>query len=207
MARPLFPNRYHNNGKQLKGNGIKSGITEKECLKTFLLYKRKLDISKSTIKRHRSCYYYAIHNADKELYTKCTAHMPGRSGYTPSKQSRLNRSKSHRLLYSRISARVDIGATEYFNSLNSAGKFSIQHPNIRFKDLGYWADGFDFVLNAWFEYDTPIHLKTLAKQKDLARQLEIIEHFKSIGKPLTAFYRFNATGKGEPGLHNVLTNI
>jgi hypothetical protein len=98
--------------------------------------------------------------------------------------------------------RVDAGATEFFNNLNRTQGFHVQHPNVYFKELGYFADGYDPVLHAWFEYDTPVHRRW--KEHDQKRQQEIIDYFKVIGRPLTAFYRVNVTGVGEPGMKNFI---
>ena len=104
-----------------------------------------------------------------------------------------------------VGARIDIGATEFFDNLNLHNGFHIQHPNVPFPDIGYFADGYDPKIHAWFEFDTPFHLKHKVKKKDAARQAEIIAHFQQNGNPLTAFYRINRTGRGEPGMVNVLS--
>jgi hypothetical protein len=111
--------------------------------------------------------------------------------------------KAIRLRYKTCTPRVDQGSAEYFEKLNRQG-FHIQYPNVYLSELGYWADGYDPVIHAWFEYDTPCHLNPRRKTKDLKRQTEIIEHFKSTGKPLTAFYRINATGVGKFELVNII---
>jgi hypothetical protein len=99
---------------------------------------------------------------------------------------------------------VDKGATEFFNNLNQNQSFHIQHPNVYFPELGYFADGYDPVLHVWFEYDTKFHLLPQVEERDLSRQQEIIEHFQQIGKPLKAFYRINGTGRGESKMKNVM---
>jgi hypothetical protein len=97
---------------------------------------------------------------------------------------------------------VDAGATEFFNNLNQTEGFHIQHPNVYFKELGYFADGYDPVLHAWFEYDTPCHLKESYKQHDAIRQNRIIGHFIKTGKSLNSFWRIDATN-GNPAMKKV----
>jgi hypothetical protein len=101
-------------------------------------------------------------------------------------------------------SKIDEGATEFFNNLNQTQGLHIQHPNVYFSELGYFADGYDPVLHAWFEYDTKSHRPSFVKQRDVLRQTEIIEYFKFIHKPLTGFYRINQTGLGKPGMVNIL---
>jgi len=98
---------------------------------------------------------------------------------------------------------IDHGALEEFARLNMAG-FHVQYPNFEIVKLGYFLDGYDAILHAVFEYDTPIHLRPVIRSNDLKRQQRIIRHFESTGQPLKAFYRINATGVGEPGMKNVL---
>jgi hypothetical protein len=106
-----------------------------------------------------------------------------------------------------VKTKVDRGATEFFNNLNQTQGFHIQHPNVYFPELGYFADGYDPILHAWFEYDTPSHLTLKYRVKDVKRQQEINDHFISIGKPLSAFYRINETGRGEPGMKKSVLKI
>jgi hypothetical protein len=102
---------------------------------------------------------------------------------------------------------VDAGASEYFNAMNLHNGFHIQHPNVRFKELGYFADGYDAILHAWFEYDTPSHSSRRAQERDARRQSVIIQHFVRIGKPLSHFFRINRTGRGDSGMRDILKEI
>lgn len=99
---------------------------------------------------------------------------------------------------------IDSGCLEEFENLNLYNGFNIQYPNIEIRDLGYFVDGYDPVLHAVFEYDTKSHLTRKYIEKDLIRQNEIMEYYKSIGKPLTSFYRINRTGVGDQGMRDVL---
>ena len=101
---------------------------------------------------------------------------------------------------------VDAGANDVFQYLNMYYDLHIQYPNVEIKDLGYFLDGYDSVANAAYEYDSRRHLIPAVKKKDLIRQKEIIEYYKSINKPLSAFYRINATGVGSKEMINVLDN-
>lgn len=101
---------------------------------------------------------------------------------------------------------VDRGAKEYFDDMNAYSGFHIIHPNVEIKELGYFADGYDPVLHAIFEYDTPAHNTGRSKKKDLQRQTEIINHYNDMGNPLSAFYRINRTGFGEQGMRNILSS-
>lgn len=99
---------------------------------------------------------------------------------------------------------VDAGANDYFQRLNICCGTHIQYPNIEIKDLGYFLDGYDEVTNSVYEYDTKSHNLSNKKGKDLIRQEEIINYYKSIGKPLSAFYRVNVTGIGPVEMKDVL---
>lgn len=99
---------------------------------------------------------------------------------------------------------VDRGATEYFNGLNRDSGCHIQHPNIEIKDLGYFVDGYDPIAHTVYEYDTPYHSKPCKRKRDLARQNEIIDYYKSIGNPLNNFYRINKTNVGKEDMIDVL---
>lgn len=100
---------------------------------------------------------------------------------------------------------VDKGSKEYFENMNLYNGFHIQYPNIEIKKLGYFMDGYDPLLHAVFEYDTKSHLTLKSKEKDLIRQVEIIEFYKNNNKPLNYFFRVNQTGIGEQGMRNILT--
>jgi hypothetical protein len=100
---------------------------------------------------------------------------------------------------------VDAGANEYFGCLNTSYGLNIQYPNIEIKDLGYFLDGYDNVAHAAYEYDSKRHLLPAVQHNDLIRQKEIIDYYNSISKPLSAFYRINATGVGSKEIVNVLT--
>lgn len=87
---------------------------------------------------------------------------------------------------------IDKGSSEYFKQLNENEGFHIKYPNIEIKDLGYFVDGYDPTLHAIFEYDTKTHNSKRYKEKDLQRQIEIIKYYKTMGKPLTHFFRINS---------------
>ena len=55
--------------------------------------------------------------------------------------------------------------------------------------MGYWADGYDPVNHCICEYDTQYHRFPYQRRKDNKRQCEIVQHFQSIGRPLSGFYR------------------
>jgi hypothetical protein len=61
-----------------------------------------------------------------------------------------------------------------------ANGFNFQHAEnggeFHIKELGYWVDGYDADRNIVIEFDEPKHNKT--KERDLQRQLEIIEYLK-----------------------------
>lgn len=99
---------------------------------------------------------------------------------------------------------VDVGASEFFNSMNLYNGFHIQHPNVHFPKLGYFADGYDPNLHAWFEFDTPCHRWSKYRSKDSKRQSKIISHFNRIGNPLIHFFRVNRTGAGSSGMIDIL---
>ena len=90
-----------------------------------------------------------------------------------------------------IGARQDKGADEFFSKMNSDG-YNFQQ-NWYCKELGYYADGYDKEKHIWCEYDTPYHKKIGQKEKDLNRQNNIIEYFKSTGNPLNRFMRIDST--------------
>jgi hypothetical protein len=92
----------------------------------------------------------------------------------------------NRLRDAGIGVYEDKGAREWFDKLNEK---EFNYKPKRFFDLGYDADGYDEKLHIWYEYDTPYHFTVHQKKKDLVRQENIINHFKSIGKPLRYFIR------------------
>jgi hypothetical protein len=98
---------------------------------------------------------------------------------------------------------VDVGASEFFSAMNLHNGFHIQHPNVHFADLGYFADGYDPVLHAWFEYDTKSHRCKKYRARDAVRQSRIIKYFQR-RTPLRHFFRVNRTGVGASGMSDVL---
>jgi len=99
---------------------------------------------------------------------------------------------------------VDKGAMDYFQRLNMYYDLNIEYPNYEIKNLGYFLDGYDKVSNVAYEYDSKRHLIPSVKENDLIRQKEIIDYYKSIGNPLSAFYRINATCVGSTEMIDVL---
>jgi hypothetical protein len=100
---------------------------------------------------------------------------------------KLRKLKAERFLRLNIGTSVDKGATEYFIGLNSSGK-SIETTKY-FSDIGYFADGYDPKDHIWYEYDTKYHSTRIQREKDMIRQNNIIDYFKSIGNPLRDFVR------------------
>lgn len=99
--------------------------------------------------------------------------------------------KCERLQMLGISPSIDEGATEWFSLLNADG--CMYQMNVYFKDIGYFADGYDAVNHMWMEYDTPCHRTPSRRKKDNERQARIIEYFERIGNPLNQFVRVDAT--------------
>ena len=138
-------------------------------------------------------------------------HIPWNAGKTKEEHpSLMSISKKARLLTIKrlertgnITPFVDDGAKEYFDNMNLFNNFHIIHPNYKLGELGYFLDGYDPILHAVFEYDSPHHIRK--QQKDLTRQNEIINYFIQIGNPLNHFFRINRTGRGEQGMTDVLT--
>ena len=89
---------------------------------------------------------------------------------------------------------IDKNAPEFFKKLNESG-YNFQPK--RFFEIGYDSDGYDSEKHIWIEYDTPYHRNITQQKKDLIRQNNIINYFKSINKPLLGFLRVieNKSGK------------
>lgn len=111
--------------------------------------------------------------------------------------------KKHRILRLKrlekykIPLNEDAGAREFFNNWNI--KYNTNFKPKTFWDLGYIADGYDENIHTWIEFDPPHHfyINGKLKPKDIKRQNNIINHFKSIGKPLNKFIRIKSTKTGE----------
>jgi len=88
----------------------------------------------------------------------------------------------------------DKGAKEFFEKYNRENKTNF--VSMKFFEIGYYADGYDENLHEWIEYDTPMHNRLKQKKKDLIRQNNIINHFKSINKPLNKFTRVKVDKNG-----------
>jgi hypothetical protein len=87
-----------------------------------------------------------------------------------------------------IGTKVDEGSREWFKKYNKENNTNYR-PR-RFLDVGYDADGYDEKLHSWIEYDSLYHRYTSQQKEDLIRQNNIIEYYKSIGRPLNKFLRF-----------------
>ncbi len=87
-----------------------------------------------------------------------------------------------------FSTKEDVGSFDYFYNLNPS--IITEYP---LRDLGYIVDGYDLVSNVVYEYDTPYHRHV--KEKDLIRQNNIIDYFKSIDNPLDGFVRIDSETK------------
>jgi len=96
-------------------------------------------------------------------------------------------------VYSKFGKSVDYGSDEYFKNMEQYG-FNIQQ-NYFLKDLGYFADGYDKDKHTWIEYDTKYHKRGTQKILDKKREKEIIDHYISIGKPLSQFLRYDVVNK------------
>ena len=90
---------------------------------------------------------------------------------------------------------TDKGSTGWFKKLNDNG--FCYEEGYYFKDLGYYADGYDQKHHIWYEYDTPYHNRKNVKKRDLSRQTTIIEHFKLVGNPLRCFIRASVDSQGK----------
>jgi hypothetical protein len=92
---------------------------------------------------------------------------------------------------------VDKGQLEFLKKWNKLGfNFEPNYP-LKTKDFLAYLDGYDITHNIVLEYDSKYHNSTSQKQKDLIRQLKIID----ILKP-KKFWRYNAKNKT---IENVLT--
>jgi len=91
---------------------------------------------------------------------------------------------------------VDRGATEYFHQHNCFNGTHIEHPNIFVEGVNKYLDGYDPITHTAYEFDTKYHNRCYQKKADLVRQTKIISHYETIGNPLKAFVRINATGVG-----------
>jgi len=89
---------------------------------------------------------------------------------------------------------VDKGAPQFFDERNKEG-YNLK-PKV-FTKIGYAADGYDENKHIWWEYDTPYHLLTRQKKKDLIRQNNIIKYFEEIGNPLKSFIRTQVDKEGK----------
>ena len=93
-----------------------------------------------------------------------------------------------------IPLHIDKGAPQFFNELNKEG-YNLRPKT--FTKIGYVADEYDKDKHIWWEYDTPYHLLSRQKKKDLIRQQNIIEYFEKIGNPLKSFIRTQVDKKGK----------
>ena len=93
-----------------------------------------------------------------------------------------------------IPLHIDKGAPQFFDKLNKEG-YNLKPKS--FIKIGYIADGYDEEKHIWWEYDTSYHQLSRQKEKDLIRQNNIIEYFKSISKPLNGFIRTKVNKEGK----------
>ena len=86
-----------------------------------------------------------------------------------------------------IGTKIDRGSREWFRKYNKENKTNYR-PR-RFLDIGYDADGYDKKLHSWIEYDSLYHRMPSQHKEDIIRQNNIMNYYKSIGKPLNKFIR------------------
>ena len=110
--------------------------------------------------------------------------------HTEATKLKLRQFRAERFLELGVGTNTDKGAVQYFNALNKQGN-SIE-TNKYFRELGYFADGYDKGKHIWYEYDTIYHSERRQQEKDAIRQNRIVEHFKALGKPLNDFVRIKS---------------
>lgn len=179
--------------KKTKGNAFEEAGKKRICpsCQCDIFYKRYIKWWEAT-KLNRICKSCSNSLKNKgrihsdEFRKKCSALHTGRK-HTEEVKKKLRISKAERFLKLNIGTSIDAGSQEYFDKMISEGhKLDI---NKYFKDIGYFADAYDYENHIWYEYDTLYHKTRKQKEKDLIRQNNIIEYFKSIQKPLTKFVR------------------
>jgi len=131
-------------------------------------------------------------NEDQKI--KCrVAHLGKKASDETKRKHRIDRLR--RLKEYKIPPTEDRGAADFFRRLNKNG-FDFKPKT--FWNLGYIADGYDENLHVWMEFDPPHHyyVDGKLKDKDVVRQKNIVEYFKSKGNPLSDFIRVRTDKEG-----------
>jgi len=123
------------------------------------------------------------------------AHIGKKASNVTKQKHRMNRLK--RVMELGIAFDEDRGARQFFDSWNV--KNNSLFKLTPFREIGYVADGYDANRHEWIEFDPPHHyyVDGTLKTKDIQRQQNIINHFKSIGTPLKKFIRVKSSKSGD----------
>jgi hypothetical protein len=91
-----------------------------------------------------------------------------------------------------ISSKYNPRACKFMDEINLKNDWDLQHAlnGGEVVIAGYFLDGYDKNRGIIFEYDEPKHHLAKKKEKDIARQNRILEHFKKLGKEVK-FYRYD----------------
>jgi len=102
-----------------------------------------------------------------------------------------------RILNDGIPLNEDRGARKFFNEWNNNNNSNFKPKT--FWKLGYIADGYDEDKHIWIEFDPPHHyyINGVLKPKDIIRQNNIINYFKTNEHPLNKFIRVKSTKMGD----------
>ncbi len=125
---------------------------------------------------------------------KCRiSHLGKKASDETKRKHRIDRLR--RLDEYKIPPTEDRGARDFLKEVNRLG-FNFKPKT--FWSLGYIADGYDKPHHIWLEFDPPHHyyVNGKLKDKDVIRQQNILNHFRSTGNPLQDFIRVKTNKYG-----------
>ena len=163
-------------------------------------HKKKLSDGRifSGIAKGKNNPFYGKHHT-KETKEKLSETQLGPKSYNYRRKTseetkrKMRISVLERMEKSGVAPCTDIGSDKFFGWMNKLG-FNFKPK--RFLDIGYYADGYDEIRHVWCEFDTPHHLQTHKKKKDVIRQNNIINYFEKINTLLKGFIRIQADKTG-----------